>query len=128
MDPVVMFFFRDELEKQAVLTPASALKAMNYAKPGIIGNMVRGAGRLGAKVQQVGADLTPAVRSLNEGLQSGIPATAVGSFKGNVANYAMKKSGVTGPKGRLTRALTTGEARFSNAPVNFNPLDVATFG
>lgn len=119
LDADTMHFFRNELEKQAILTPASALKAMNYAKPGMFGNAVRKAGQLGARAQQFGAAATPAVQRISDSAMYG-PGVAAGSIKGEVANAALKRLKAS-PGAR--RALT-GESTGSPLETTFNPVDV----
>jgi hypothetical protein len=51
LSPEVLYFFRNEMQKEAILTPASAYKAMTYARPGLFGDMVRKAGRFGGHLQ-----------------------------------------------------------------------------
>lgn len=125
-----MFFFRDELEKQAILTPASALKATNYAKPGIVGDMIRGAGRAGFKVQQAALDATPAIQSIASSAPYG-PAVALGTLKGEVARAAFKRvpmSPKVRPQVREGLAdVMTYDGRNNPTPFSLNRYDLSNY-
>lgn len=91
LSPEVLYFFRDEMEKEAILTPASALKAMNYAKPGILGKAVRGAGNLGWKAQMAVAQNAPALINSAATTGSLLPAAA-GIATGGAAKVVGRKA------------------------------------
>lgn len=114
-----MYFFRDELEKQAFFTPPSALKAMNYAKPGFLGNFIRGAGHAGARAQEVAAGLTRGTSNVLGSSVYGLPV-ALGTAKGELANAVMKRLRVPKPG----RQAFTAEGRTSLIPETFNPIDI----
>jgi hypothetical protein len=130
MDRATMFFFRDELEKQALLTPASALKAVNYAKPGMIGNMVRGAGRLGFKAQQAALNITPAAQNVANSAYLG-PGVALGTLKGELARAGLSKVPVPSkiPTNIANKAKSglTWEGRNSPLETSYNPIDLSNF-
>ena len=121
MTPQTMYFFRDELEKQALFTPNSASWAMKYAKPGMLGDAVRTAGRFGAEVQNFAAK--PGVREAVDRIGGSAmygPIVLGGSIKGELTNLAMKR--MKAPVG-VRRALT-GESINSPLQTTFNPIDV----
>ena len=79
LSPEVLYFFRDEMEKEALLTPASALKAMNYTGRGAFGKFfeptVRKAGQLGHRAQMFAA---------SPGVQQAMQSATQGAMYGNV--------------------------------------------
>jgi hypothetical protein len=83
LSPEALYFFRDEMQKEAILTPRSALKAMGYAKPGMFGNAVRKAGQLGLDTQMVAAKYAPTLTNA-AATGSTIPAIA-GIAAGGIA-------------------------------------------
>ena len=87
LSPEALYFFRDEMEKEAIITPASAIKAMNYAKPGMFGNMVRKAGNLGWKAQMAAARNAPALN--NAGMRLNNAAMTGGNLLPVVAGMAV---------------------------------------
>jgi hypothetical protein len=122
-----MYFFRDELEKQAFFTPPTALKAMNYAEPGFLGNMVRGAGRAGARVQQAfapGTAAAEAIEAIGKGAYLG-ENVALGTLKGYLGRAAVNKVPV--PKNKVIDNIKDGltwEGRNSPLERTYNPFDL----
>lgn len=125
-----MYFFRDELEKQAVLTPSSALKAMNNTRPGFLGNVIRGAGRAGAKAQEAVAKATPAAQNIAQGAYLG-EDVALGTLKGFLGRGALSKvPAPTKIPAKVTDKIKSGltwESRNSPLETTYNPLDLGNF-
>ena len=125
-----MYFFRDELEKQAFLTPPSALKAMNYAKPGFLGNVVRWAGRAGARAQRAIAAGTPAAQDIAQGAYLG-ENVALGALKGHLGRAALSKvPAPTKIPTKVTNKIKSGltwESRNSPLETTYNPVDLSNF-
>ena len=88
LSPEALYFFRDEMEKEAILTPASALKAMNFVGKGRVGQFfqpaVNAAGRLGFKAQEAAVRATPAINSIGQSAMYG-PEVALATAKGLMA-------------------------------------------
>lgn len=91
LSPEALYFFRDEMEKEAIITPASAIKAMTYAKPGMFGNMVRKAGDLGWKAQMAVTQNAPALIQGAATTGSVLPAVA-GMATGGAAKALGRKT------------------------------------
>lgn len=51
LSPEALYFFRNEMQKEAIFTPQSAMKAIGYSRPGLFGNMVRKAGEVSWNAQ-----------------------------------------------------------------------------
>lgn len=85
LSPEALYFFRDELEKQAIFTPTSALKAMKSKNP-----VVRKAGHLGGTLQNVVARGTPGI--VNTVGNYPDPSFMIGAVKGEVARGALKET------------------------------------
>jgi hypothetical protein len=130
MTPQTMYFFRDELEKQAIFTPASASWAMKYAKPGMFGNAVRKAGQLGFKAQQFAVDATPAVTNIANSAYLG-PGVAMGTLKGELAKAALRRvptpSAVPTGVAKRAKSALTWESRNSPLETSYNPADLSNF-
>ena len=110
LSPEALYFFRDELEKQAIFTPTSALKAMNSKNP-----VVRKAGHLGGSLQNVVARGTPGM--INTVSNYPDPSFMVGAVKGEVARGALKEAvPVVRQKAKELGKTKTGErpAKFLN--------------
>ena len=91
LSPEALYFFRDEMEKEAIFTPRSAIKAMSYAKPGMFGKMVRGAGDLGWKAQMAVTRNAPALINSAATTGSVLPAVA-GMATGGAAKALGRKA------------------------------------
>lgn len=85
LSPEALYFFRDELEKQAIFTPTSALRAMNSKNP-----VVRKAGHLGGMLQNVVAGGTPGIVNTVGAFPE--PAFLIGATKGETARGALKEA------------------------------------
>lgn len=130
MTPQTMYFFRDELEKQALFTPASAVKAMKYAKPGMLGDAVRQAGRFGAGVQRFGAAATPALEGITGAAQYG-PEVLAGTVKGLFGKELLRRvptpSFIPAGVGKRAKSALTWESRNSPLATSYNPADLSNF-
>lgn len=91
LSPEALFFFRDEMRKEAIFTPRSAIKAMSYAKPGMLGNMVRRSGNLGWKAQMAVTQNAPALIHSAATTGSLLPAVA-GIATGGAAKAVGRKA------------------------------------
>jgi hypothetical protein len=114
LSPEAMYFFRDELEKQAIFTPASALKAMQSSN-----RFVRGLGRFGSAAQMGALKATPLVNDFSQGLQTAGPGYAIAGLKGSLANAGLRRVGASK---RMANAMTM-EGSMSPFSAQ-NPLDV----
>jgi hypothetical protein len=98
LSPEVLHFFRDELEKQAIFTPASALRAMESPN-----RLVRALGRGGGRLQEYAAKVAPTIESMNAGAQTVGPAYALATAKADAAKALMQRTGL---RKRLANAIT----------------------
>lgn len=113
LSPEVLYFFRDEMEKEAVLTPASALKAMQSPN-----RTMQALGRAGGRLQEMAAGAAPTIQSMNEGAQVMGPAYALTTAKADAAKALLQKMGL---RKRVANAATF-EGGASPLPT-MNPLD-----
>lgn len=102
LSPEVLYFFRDEMEKEALLTPASALKAMNYTGRSAFGKFfqpaVNQAGKVGIQAQMFAAKpgVQKVVQNATQGaIYGNVIPSLVGSAAGGVAKAVGRNAGTS---------------------------------
>lgn len=93
IDPLVLYAFRTELEKEAVFTPNSALRAMKSPN-----RFIRGAGRLGAEAQGFAATATPGMLDTVSNYPD--PAFMISALKGETIRAGARRAAATLSKKR----------------------------
>ena len=103
LSPEALYFFRDEMEKEAILTPASATKAINFVGRGPVGQFfqpaVNQAGQLGHRAQMFAArpGVQKVMQSATQGAVYGnVIPSLVGSAVGGAAKAFGRNAGTSG--------------------------------
>jgi hypothetical protein len=87
LSPEALYFFRDELEKQAVLTPASAMKAIQSPN-----RVIQALGRGGLKAQDYAMRAAPTLNRMGMQAASG-PGAVLGAAAEDATKALMQRRG-----------------------------------